>query len=71
MTTMVYKSPGNMVRKDGTSFGWKIVDGADLAAALVGGWFSTPAEAISSMVSEPEDDEAKPRRGRPRKIEAV
>jgi len=71
MTTMVYKSPGNMVRKDGTSFGWKIVDDADLAAALAGGWFSTPAEAISNMVSEPVDDEAKPKRGRPRKTEAV
>jgi hypothetical protein len=71
MTTMVYKSPGNMVRKDGTSFGWKIVDDAALAAALVSGWFSTPAEAISNMVSEPADDDAKPRRGRPRKIEAV
>ena len=71
MTTMVYKSPGDMVRKDGTSFGWKIVDDADLAAALAGGWFSTPAEAISNMASKPVDDEAKPKRGRPRKTEAV
>ena len=72
MTTMVYKSPGNMVRKDGTSFGWKIVDDADLAAALAGGWFSTPAEAMANVAAPQDDaDEAKPKRGRPRKIEAV
>jgi hypothetical protein len=72
MTTMVYKSPGNMVRKDGTSFGWKIVDDADLAAALAGGWFSTPAEAMANVAAPQDDtDEVKPRRGRPRKTEAV
>jgi len=72
MTTMVYKSPGNMVRKDGTSFGWKIVDDANLAAALAGGWFSTAVEAMANAVASQDDtDEVKPRRNRPRKTEAV
>jgi hypothetical protein len=71
MTTMVYKSPGNMVRKDGTSFGWKIVDDADLDAALGDGWFLTPGAAIAGLIPVSTDDEAKPRRSRPRKTEAV
>jgi len=71
MTTMVYKSPGDVVRKDGTSFCCKIVDDADLDAALGDGWFLTPGAAIAGLVSVSTDDEAKPRRGRPRKTEAV
>lgn len=71
MTTMVYRSPGDVVRKDGTSFCWKIVDDADVDAALRDGWFSTPGAAISNTASAQSDDDAKPKRGRPRKIEAV
>jgi hypothetical protein len=71
MTTMVYKSPGDVVRKDGTSFCWKIVDDADVEATLRNGWFSTPADAISNTTPPLTDDDAKPRRGRPRKNEAV
>ena len=71
MTTMVYKSPGDVVRKDGTSFCCKIVDDADVDAALRDGWFSTPGAAISNTVPALTDDDAKPRRGRPRKTEAV
>jgi len=50
MTTMVYKSPGDVVRKDGTSFCCKIVDDADVDAALRDGWFSTPGAAINNTV---------------------
>jgi hypothetical protein len=71
MTTMLYKSPGDVKRRDGTSFCWQIVDDADVEAALDAGWFSHPNEAIAAAAGlqehEPED---KPKRGRPRKSEA-
>jgi hypothetical protein len=65
MTTMLYQSPGEKVRPDGT-FGWKIFNDGDVEAALNAGWVKTPREAIEAA-SKPVEE--KPKRGRPRKSE--
>ena len=62
MTTMLYQSPGQKVRRDGT-FGWKIFNDGDVEAALSAGWVKTPREAIEAA-SKPVDE--KPKRNRKR-----
>jgi hypothetical protein len=47
MTTMLYKSPGKTVRRNGDSFDWKIVEEGEVAAELKAGWHMTPADAIA------------------------
>ena len=62
MTTMLYQSPGEIARPDGT-FGWKIFNDGDVDAALASGWSKTPREAIEAA-SKPVEE--KPKRGRKR-----
>jgi hypothetical protein len=47
MTTMLYKSPGKTVRRNGDSFDWKIVEDEEVAVELKAGWHMTPADAIA------------------------
>lgn len=65
MNTMLFNSPGDKIRPDGT-YGWKIFDDGDVEAALAAGWSKTPREAIEAA-SKPVEE--KPKRGRPRKTE--
>lgn len=75
MTTMLYKSPGPFKRSVSETFDLCIVDDDEIEAAVKNGWHYNVRDALTaaggtSHHSEPEA-EAKPKRGRGRKSEAL
>jgi len=75
MTTMLYKSPGQFKRSADETFDLRIVTDEELEAAIKDGWHYTVRDALTaaggvSHHSE-HDAEAKPKRGRGRKSEAL
>lgn len=75
MTTMLYKSPGQFKRSTDETFDLCIVTDEELEAAIKDGWHYTVGDALTaaggtSHHSDPEA-EAKPKRGRGRKSEAL
>jgi hypothetical protein len=69
MTTMLYKSPGAHKRSATETFDLCIVDDDEIEATVKAGWHFSVRDAIAAASGqEPED---KPKRGRPRKHEAL
>lgn len=62
MKTMLFQSPGNKVRPDGT-FQSQIFDDCDVRAAMQAGWHANARDAIAAL-AEPVVE--KPKRGRKR-----
>jgi hypothetical protein len=69
MTTMLYKSPGKVKRSANETFDTCIVEDNEIEITIEAGWHYTVREAIAAA-SCPEP-EATPKRGRPRKSEAL
>lgn len=69
MTTMLYKSPGKVKRSATETFDTCIVEDNEIEATIEAGWHYTVRAAIDAA-SGPAP-EAKPKRGRPRKSEAL
>lgn len=62
MKTMLFQSPGNKARPDGT-FRSQIFDDCDVQAAMQAGWHANARDAIAAL-AEPVVE--KPKRGRKR-----
>ena len=75
MTTMLYKSPGPFKRSATETFDFCIVDDDEIEATIKAGWHFTVREAIAAASGVSKDPapeaEGKPKRGRPRKSEAL
>jgi hypothetical protein len=75
MTTMLYKSPGAFKRSATETFDLCIVEDDEVEATIKAGWHFTVREAIAAASGVSQDPapeaEDKPKRGRPRKSEAL
>jgi len=75
MTTMLYKSPGSFKRSASETFDMCIVGDDEIEATIAAGWHFTVPEAIAAASGVSKDPapeaEGKPKRGRPRKSEAL